>query len=308
MLNSNTESQTQVAINELTLYAKRPFNGELDSRPLPDADELRDQVYNAFDCVNHMFKDTRLEEDANGILWGFVNLFHRKAQNVQKTLDKNEDAQQRSQREQDGSEVKSVELEDLITEGQTMLEQRQAFEFMREVAAEYFEVKLHDVWRPAAGSKINHQTMTASMIDSQDYLKAKQQKEATVNVPEGTLIAIAGGHEYNDHKAVFAALDAIKARLDERGENMVLAHCGNKRGTDHIATLWARNKAIPSVAFAPNWKRDGNKRAGFIRNDLLVAERPKCLVVFPGTGVTENLADKAKSAGLHVYRPVKASS
>src|SRR5947207_11396117 len=40
-----------------------------------------------------------------------VNLFHRATGRIERQLDDNEQAQRRSQREQDGSEVCSVELE-----------------------------------------------------------------------------------------------------------------------------------------------------------------------------------------------------
>jgi len=48
-----------------------------------------------------------------------------------RALDDNEQAQRRSQRDQDGSEIRSVELERLIAEGLTLIERRNAFEFMR---------------------------------------------------------------------------------------------------------------------------------------------------------------------------------
>lgn len=54
-------------------------------------------------------------------------------------LDDNEQAQRRSQRSQDGSEVRSVELERLIAEGLTLTEQRSAYEGMRDLAAKQFE-------------------------------------------------------------------------------------------------------------------------------------------------------------------------
>ncbi|MBL3584478.1 hypothetical protein JMM61_03705 [Rhodovulum sulfidophilum] len=48
-------------------------------------------------------------------------------------------AQRRLQREQDGSEVKSLELERLVAEGQSMVERRTALELFRDLAAEGFE-------------------------------------------------------------------------------------------------------------------------------------------------------------------------
>ena len=84
-------------------------------------------------------QDTRLEPDLETLLWGQVNLFHRAVDRIERELDDNEQAQKRSQREQDGSEVRSVELERLLAEGMTLIERRNAFELMRDHAAEQFE-------------------------------------------------------------------------------------------------------------------------------------------------------------------------
>src|SRR5437660_11556113 len=84
-------------------------------------------------------RDTRLEPDLESLLWSTVNLFHRAADRVQRELDDNEGAQKRSQKEQDGSEIRSVELERLVAEGLTLIERRNAFELMRDQAAEHFE-------------------------------------------------------------------------------------------------------------------------------------------------------------------------
>ena len=59
-------------------------------------------------------RDTRLEPDLEDLLWSAVNLFHRAADRVERELDDNEVAQKRSQKEQDGSEIRSVELERLV--------------------------------------------------------------------------------------------------------------------------------------------------------------------------------------------------
>src|SRR3546814_12952475 len=85
---------------------------------------------------------------------------------VQRDLDDNEDAQRRSQREQDGSEVRSVELERLIAQGLTLIERRNAFEFLRDHAAELFEGHTGLAWKPLSASKVNHRALPAPFLDS----------------------------------------------------------------------------------------------------------------------------------------------
>jgi hypothetical protein len=60
----------------------------------------------------------------------------RAADRVQRELDDNEDAQKRSQKEQDGSEIRSVELERLVAEGLTLVERRNSMELFRDLAAD----------------------------------------------------------------------------------------------------------------------------------------------------------------------------
>ncbi len=63
--------------------------------------------------------------------------------------------QRRSQDEQDGSEVRSVELECLIVQGQAILERQSAFETMRDLAAGCYETETGSR-RPRAGSPRSH--------------------------------------------------------------------------------------------------------------------------------------------------------
>ncbi len=66
-----------------------------------------------FDALIYTLRDTRLEPDLPDLLWSVVNVFHRAIDRAQRKLDDNEDAQKRSQKEQDGSEIRSVEIENL---------------------------------------------------------------------------------------------------------------------------------------------------------------------------------------------------
>jgi hypothetical protein len=145
-----------------------------------------------------MLTGTRLEDDLADLLWSFVNLFHRKIDRIERELDTNEQAQRRGQAEQDGSEVKSVELERLIAQGIGLIERRNAFEFFRDQAAELFAVTTGSVWCPRAGSMVNHRALTASIIDSRDFLSARRRAETEVHAPAGTRIAFSGGTDCND--------------------------------------------------------------------------------------------------------------
>ena len=227
------------------------------------------------------------------LLWSTVNLFHRAADRVERELDTNEQAQRRSQKDQDGSEIRSVELERLLAKGLMLIERRNAFEVMRDGAADLFETHTGSTGRPRAGSKVNHRTLTAAVIDSRDFLAAKRRAETEVMVPPGPKVAFTGGYECNDHQAIWAALD----RVHIKHPGMVLLHGGSPKCAERIAACWADNRKVPQVAFKPDFARHKNA-APFKPNDQLLDVLPIGVVVFPGSGILDNLADKARKLGI----------
>lgn len=289
-------SSTAVVLDELQLYGWRPFSDDPDPRPLPESDALRTAVTDIFDAFVATLSDTRLEPDLDELMWSVTNLFHRKAARVERDLDANEQAQKRSQREQDGSEVRSVELETMIAEGLTLLEQRNAYEALRDLAADLFEAHLGQTWHPRTGSHISHRALTASLIDSRDHIAAKRRAELEQLLPLGTKIAFTGGLDCNDHLAIWAALDRVHAKHSD----MVLLHGGAPRGAERIAAAWADTRGVTQIVFKPDWTRYG-KSAPFKRNDRLIELLPIGLIVFPGSGITDNLADKARAIGIPLF-------
>jgi len=290
-------SPTAHLLDELALCGHRPGQDEPDPRPLPEPDSACAQLNDAVEALSVMLTGTRLEDDLADLLWSFVNLFHRKLDRIERELDTNEQAQRRGQAEQDGSEVKSVELERLIAQGLSLIERRNAFEFMREHAAELYEIETGSAWRPRAGSMVNHRGLTASVIDSREFIAARRRADTEVLAPAGSRIAFTGGTECNDHESIWAALDKLRAKHPD----MVLLHGGSPRGAERIAACWADHRKVPQVVFKPDWTRH-NKAAPFKRNDRLLDALPIGVVVFPGSGISANLADKAKKLGIPVWR------
>lgn len=293
----HTASQTDHVLTELQLYGWRPFQDEPDPRPLPEADTVSSAVSDIFDALVASLSDTRLEPDLEELLWGTVNLFHRAVARVERELDMNEQTQRRLQREQDGSEVKSVELERLTAEGQTLIERRDGMELFRDLATQAFEHHTGSAWRPRTGSMVSHRHLTAAMIDSRDFLAAKRRAETEVMLPAGPKVALTGGVDFNDHRLIWARLDQVHAKHPD----MVLLHGGSPKGAELIASRWADHRKVPQIAFRPDWTKHG-KAAPFKRNDALLDVLPVGVLVFPGTGIQENLADKARKLGIPVMK------
>lgn len=286
---------TAYLLQEMQLFGHRPFEDEPDPRPLPDARLAGGAVADMFDGLAGCLAETRLEPDLEDLLWNVVNIFHRAGERVERQLDDNEQIQRRLQREQDGSEIRSVELERTIRQGISLIERRDAMEFFREAAADQFRALLRKPWAPRTGSRIHHRTMTASMIDSRDFLDARLREKAGALLPEGTRIAFTGGSE-SDHSAIWDALDKARARHPD----MILLHGGTPTGAERAAACWAETRGVAQVAFRPDWNRYG-KAAPFKRNDRMLEALPVGLIIFAGTGIQDNLADKARKIGVPVW-------
>ena len=292
----HSTSPTGHVIEDLELYGYRPSEDEADPRITPEDHVIQTAVADIFDALISSMADTSLDFDLDEIMWSTVNSFHRAVDRIERKLDDNEQAQRRLQREQDGSEVKSVQLETLIGIGQSLIERRDSMELFRDSAADIYLRTTGTPWSPRSGSRVNHRQMTAAMIDSRDFLAAKRRADNEVLLPSGPKIAFSGG-DTTDHQLIWDKLDQVHAKHPD----MVLLHGGTPKGAERIAATWANNRKIPQVAFKPDWTKHA-KAAPFKRNDQMLATMPIGVIIFPGTGIQDNLADKARKMGIPVYR------
>ena len=292
----HSTSPTGHVIEDLELYGYRPSEDEADPRITPEDHVIQTAVADIFDALISSMADTSLDFDLDEIMWSTVNSFHRAVDRIERKLDDNEQAQRRLQREQDGSEVKSVQLETLIGIGQSLIERRDSMEIFRDTAADIYLRTTGTPWSPRSGSRVNHRQMTAAMIDSRDFLAAKRRADNEVLLPSGPKIAFSGG-DTTDHRLIWDKLDQVHAKHPD----MVLLHGGTPKGAERIAATWANNRKIPQVAFKPDWAKYA-KAAPFKRNDQMLATMPIGVLIFPGTGIQDNLADKARKMGIPVYR------
>jgi hypothetical protein len=78
-------------------------------------------------------------------------------------------------------------------------------------------------------------------------------------------------------------------------------HGGATKGAEFIASRWADARKVTQMIFLPDWSRHG-KVGPFKRNDQLLATLRIGLIVFPESGITDNLADKAWKLGIPLWR------
>ncbi|MGV0818910.1 DUF2493 domain-containing protein [Martelella sp. AMO21009] len=290
-------SPTEHALNELELHGYRHDGHGPDPRLVPEDNVIAGAVSDIFDALIATMADTALDGELDDLLWSTVNMFHRAADRLERKLDDNEQAQKRGQREQDGSEIKAVELERLIETGQGLIERRDSLEVFRDSAAEHYLRTTGSPWSPRTGSQVNHRALTSAMIDSRDFISERKRASREVLLPAGPKVAISGGADYNDHKVIWDKLDQVHAKHPD----MVLMHGKSPKGAEKIAARWADHRDVTQIGFAPDWTKHG-RAAPFKRNDQMLDVLPIGVMVFPGTGIQENLADKARKLGIPVWR------
>ena len=240
---------------------------------------------------------TKLADERESLIWGLVNCFHAQTRRIDRALDRMIPELRDLERAQDGTEIPARELELMTDRAHNMGDRRDALEIFRDCAAEAYRARTGDVWRPRTGSHASRTgNLTSAAIDARDFRRARKDRETTAHLPAGTLIAIAGGKDIADPAAVIARLD--KAR--DKYADMVLVHGGGP-GVEKIAARWAERNGVHQVVCKPDWDRHG-RAAPFRRNDELLNLLPKGVIAFPGSGITENLVDKAKQLGIPVQR------
>ncbi|MET4735725.1 hypothetical protein ABIE64_004471 [Thalassospira sp. MBR-102] len=290
-------SSTSLASEQLHLFGHLPEPDESISGPMPEPDQADQLIAAGMNIFVDLLGDSALEKDLGECLWNVVNIFHRRIAWLDRLLDDNEQQQRRLTAEQDGSEIKSVELERCLATGELIVERRDMFETFREIACDHYETLTASAWRPRNGSLTNRRTVTAAMIDSRDFLAAKRKAEIEPLMPSGPRIAFTGGLECNDHVRIWEALDVAKSKHPD----MVLIHGGSPKGAEKIAACWADNRGVSQIVFKPDWNRFRNA-APFKRNDQMLDALPIGVIMFPGSGISQNLADKARKAGIPVWR------
>jgi hypothetical protein len=103
---------------------------------------------------------------------------------------------------------------------------------------------------------------------------------------------VCGGRAYSDREHVYRALDIL--RIDR------IIH-GGAPGADALASAWAVTRGVPAIEVPADWAKHG-PAAGPIRNAAMLAMRPHFVVAFQGGRGTEDMARRARAAGLIVVQ------
>ena len=292
-----TASQTAAICENLALYGASPERGEIDSREIWDEDDATGALGEAIRImIDGITVDgTQMADEREALLWSIVNCFHAQIGRLDRAVDRIVPEMKDLETAQDGTEVKAWELQLLTARAQNLGDRRDAFERLRDTAADAYLAETNDVWRPRNGSHTSKTgTLTSAAIDARDYRRARKERETSSHLPDGTLVAVTGGKEVADPGAVWSVLD----RTHAKHVDMVLVH-GGAPGIETVAAKWAEARGVHQLIVRPDWKAHG-RAAPFRRNDEMLNLLPKGIVAWPGSGITDNLVDKARQMGIPV--------
>ena len=295
---SNT-SPTAVICENLQRFGGAPARGEPDPRAVWDETEALAGLDNVLDIiVDEIAPDgTQFADERESLLWGFVNTLHMQARRLDRAVDKLSPKLKDLQAAQDGTEINAWELERTIERARHLGDRRDAFEKLRDAAAQRYLDDTGSTWRPRHGSHTSRTSnLTSAAIDARDFLRAREQSKTQAHLPEGTLVAVAGSGDVEDAGPIHFALDRVRSKYPD----MVLVHGGGP-GAEKIAARWAEARGVHQVVCKPDWNAHG-RAAPFRRNDQLLRLLPKGVIGFPGSGISENLLDKAVQLGIPVQR------
>ena len=292
-------SPTAVICENLEYFGGGPNRGEPDPRAVWDETEALTGLETILDAfVKEIAPDgTQLADERESLLWGFVNTLHMQTVRLDRTVDRLAPELKNLQASQDGSEINAWELERIIERAQHLGDRRDAFERLRDAAAERYRSDTGNMWRPRHGSHTSRTAkLTSAAIDARDFLRARETEKTQAHLPKGTLVAVTGSKPVEDANRICAALDQVRTKYND----MVLVHGGGP-GAEKIAARWAESRGVHQVVCRPDWNAHG-KAAPFRRNDQLLSLLPKGVISFPGSGISENLVDKAIQLGIPVKK------
>ncbi len=293
------QSATATVCENAALYGATPERGEFDTREVWDEADALDAVSEAFRILSEGVAPDgyQMADERESLLWGFVNMLDAQTNRLDRAADRLMPDLRDLQRAQDGTEIKSLELELTTDRAQNLTARRDAFETLRNEAAEAYRAETGDTWRPRRGSHTSQTgKLTSAAIDARDFQRARKDRETMAHLPQGTLVAIAGGKDVADPAAVIARLDQARAKYSD----IVIVHGGGP-GVEKIAARWAERNGVHQIVCKPDWDRHG-RAAPFRRNEELLNLLPKGVIAFPGSGITENLVDRARELGIPVLK------
>lgn len=246
---------------------------------------------------------TQIGDDRGALLWNVINAFHSQTRRLTKRVDELTATIRDLQRAQDGTEIRSRELELAVDRAHGLDRRVKVFETYRDCLAKFYPEITGEAWRPYNSYRPSGNSMTGASLEAKDFIKAREAEK--LQLPQGVRVGFTGPLSNRPDNPVDAdrIVHVLEQVREQHGE-IVLIHCNNS-GADATAAKWARLNDVSDVFCEPDWNRH-QKAAPFRRNeqDFLDACEPELIVAFPSqSGIHAHLLQQARQRNIRILGP-----
>lgn len=280
-----------------------------DGRGHPEQDQLRHVGVSVMNEMLDAMRGTAFEDHvpamAEAMLGGFQSLKLR----LEREGGRANDKLRQLVRDNDGSEIVDVEMQEATRESRAIDAIIMAVEIIQSAASETYTVQTGETWSPWRGS-VRRTASTIAQIDARDALRARKARDHAAADPGDQVVALRAAPHAKSAEDANRLLDALNWAKSEF-PGMKLATTGAK-GPERIAITWAQRNNVDVILCKVNFDGHG-KAAPFRANDEMLAFDPVCVLTLAnsldkkmanesGFGPALNLGQKAEQAGLRHQR------
>ena len=203
-------SATAAVCEHAALYRATPDRDEFDTREVWDEDDAIAAVLESFRILGRGAcpEGTQLADERESLLWGFVNMLDAQTRRIDRAADRLmpdlRDLQTRPGRHRD--QVARAGTPDPPGAVPHRPPRRVRADARRGRRSPTAPTPATSGVRGADQSRQpDRQADFSAAIDARDYMRARKDRETAAHLPQGTLIAIAGGRDIANPAAVIAS-------------------------------------------------------------------------------------------------------
>ena len=289
-------SPTAIVCEQAELFGATPGPDEPDNRDLWGQDDAMQAVDSAFHAFATDIAPRRhpARRRARIVLWGFVNLFHAQVNRLDRAVDalKTEAPRPRT-RPRTAPRINAYELERTVDRARALGDRpRRLREDARTTPPSAYRTETGSTWRPTARARTSSQT-------GKDHRRRRHRRPATsfvpastraneAHLPDGTLVAVAGGKEAGNVNAICSALDSRQGAPPPTWSWCTAAD----RARSASRRAGPRTTRVHQVVFRPDW--DAHGRAGSVPAQRPAPQAPpeRASWPSPAAGISENLVEQ----------------
>jgi hypothetical protein len=277
-----------------------------DSREQPPEAQLEQLGHVLMTEVIDVLSDTQLEDFRTTICEALIGAFHSAAQRIERDADKQRDVINRLVRDNDGSELADVELQEATAKARAGDVAVIAVEAIRDAAAQAYTSATGEIWTAWRGA-VRASCATAAQMEARDAIRTAKARKHAATDPGVTVVAFRAAPQADTAEDAQRIFDALNW-AHQQWPGMALATTGAKGG-EKIAIKWAQQKKVRLVLAKADFDRNG-RAAPFRANDEMLELDPVCVLTLANTlnpergaslqpfGPVLNLGQKAAEKGI----------